>query len=324
MASRERQRPEFDTANSGRLRSRLAKIVSGADKGNMPPITDPAEIRSLLQTDRSWAVYALGDLEPPHFARSHWWRAPRPAVALALVYAGFEPEPLFLLGRAEHAAGLLDEIGNAKHLYLHVRPEMLPSLQERFRIPAPKRMWRMVLDPARFEPKPADSVLRLGPADLLAIQDLYDDGKAFGEAPDFFALDMLKTGVFFGVRAGVYLIAAAGTHLVAPAEDVAAIGNIYTRRDRRGRGLGAVVTSAVTAELGRRGIGTIALNVHQENAPAIRIYERLGFVRYCEFVEGIAIPRELPEGAHESSSHVCRPDGGPSALADKWPGRPGT
>ena len=83
-------------------------------------------------------------------------------------------------------------------------------------------------------------------------------------------------------------IAAAGTHLVAPLESVAAVGNIYTRRDRRGRGLGTAVTAAVTAELRRRGVRTIGLNVNQRNATAIGLYERLGFVRYCAFVEGVA------------------------------------
>jgi ribosomal protein S18 acetylase RimI-like enzyme len=257
----------------------------------MPPLTNVGEIRSLLETDRRWAVYALGDLEPVHFACSRWWRVPPPAVALALVYGGFEASPLFLLGEPQHAAALLDEIGNARPLYLHVRPEMLPTLLERFQIPAPNRMWRMILDRTRFHAAPTHDVVRLGVADLPVVLDLFRDGDALGEAPHFFAPDMLQTGVFFGVREGPDLVATAGTHLVAPAEDIAAVGCIYTRRDRRGRGLGARVTTAVTAELCRRGIGTIALNVHQQNGPAVRLYERLGYVRYCEFVEGLANPR---------------------------------
>jgi predicted GNAT family acetyltransferase len=81
---------------------------------------------------------------------------------------------------------------------------------------------------------------------------------------------------------------AAGTHLVAEAEGVAAVGNVYTRRDRRGRGLAGRLVGAVAAELLRRGVRTVALNVARDNAPAIRVYERVGFVYYCDFVEGLA------------------------------------
>jgi predicted GNAT family acetyltransferase len=63
---------------------------------------------------------------------------------------------------------------------------------------------------------------------------------------------------------------------------------VYTRRDRRGRGLASRLTSAVTAELLSVGIRLIALNVSQHNSTAIRVYERLGFQRYCPFIEGLA------------------------------------
>jgi len=36
---------------------------------------------------------------------------------------------------------------------------------------------------------------------------------------------------------------------------------------------------------------SIALNVRENNAAAIRVYERLGFQRYCGYVEAMAIKR---------------------------------
>jgi predicted GNAT family acetyltransferase len=70
---------------------------------------------------------------------------------------------------------------------------------------------------------------------------------------------------------------------------VAAIGNVYTRRDRRGRGLSGCLTSAVAAEILRLRIPVVGLNVSQRNSAAIRVYERLGFAAHCEFVEGPAV-----------------------------------
>ena len=97
---------------------------------------------------------------------------------------------------------------------------------------------------------------------------------------------MVSDGVFFGVYDGQTMTAAAGTHLVARDEGAAAIGNVYVRRDRRSTGLGRIVTAAVVSEL--CGVDTIGLNVRADNAAAIRVYESLGFVKHCDFLEAIA------------------------------------
>jgi len=131
----------------------------------------------------------------------------------------------------------------------------------------------------------------LGPADLEAVRRLYADGEASGEAPDWFLPEMLAQGVYYGVREAGEVVAIAGAHVVTPREGVGCLGNIYTRRDRRGRGLSTRVTSAVTAQLLGMKLQTIALNVREDNGPAIRVYERLGFQRYCGYVEAVAKKR---------------------------------
>jgi RimJ/RimL family protein N-acetyltransferase len=61
-----------------------------------------------------------------------------------------------------------------------------------------------------------------------------------------------------------------------------------TRRDWRGHGLSTQVTSAVTADLLSLNLRTIVLNVREDNATAIRVYEHVGFQRYCSFLEAVA------------------------------------
>lgn len=254
----------------------------------MPALRDPAIIRSILSTDPAWSVYALGDLAPGFFERCLWFQPRDGAPALALLFSGFSTPVLFTIGEPSAIAAMLDEVGCEPALYLHVRPEIVPVLATRYRIVEQKDMLRMVLDAPAFLPAPIEGAERLGPADIEELARLYDDGKESREVPDFFFPSMLDEGVFFGVREAGELVAAAGTHLVAPAEGVAAVGNVYTRRDRRSRGLAARSASAVVGELLRMNLTTIALNVSRKNDTAIRVYERLGFLRYCDYYEGLA------------------------------------
>ena len=254
----------------------------------MPRITDRSQIRALLTTDRTWSAYALGDLAPGFFEQCDWYVTCDGSKALILVYRGFKIAVLFALGEASSVEPLVDGIENAPTLFLHVRPEVVPLVKARYQECQTWAMWRMVLDPPRYQPAPIEQAVRLGTGDLEALQRLYSDGEPGGESPDFFIPSMVSQGVYFGVYAGSDLISAAGTHLVISEEGVGAIGNVYTRRDHRGRGLAATVTSAVTNELVRMNLPTIVLNVDQRNQHAIRVYERLGYARYCAYYEGSA------------------------------------
>jgi predicted GNAT family acetyltransferase len=146
-----------------------------------------------------------------------------------------------------------------------------------------------VLRPGAANLAPDGRAQRLGPPDYEPLVRLFEDGDATGERPQFFQPSSLTAGVYFGVREEGALVAAAGTLVCTPEQSAACIGNVYTRRDRRGCGLARCATAAVTAELLRQRIRTIALNVRSDNFAAVRIYEQLGFTRYCEYQEARAI-----------------------------------
>jgi ribosomal protein S18 acetylase RimI-like enzyme len=243
-------------------------------------------IREILETDRRWAVYALGDLEPPHAEFSEW-RTSADGSALILLYRRVTPNVLFTLGAPEQLRPLLTQLTESE-LYLLVRPEILPVLKERYAVQSEIPMWRMVLEPSRFPTALAEGAVRLGVEAVPALETLFADGQVTGEEPDFFFPALVAEGAFFGIWEGAELVAAAGTHLVSEKLSVGAVGCVYVRRDRRGRGLARAVTQAVTAHLLARGLQTIALNVKQNNAPAIHVYETLGYERYCAFYEGTA------------------------------------
>jgi ribosomal protein S18 acetylase RimI-like enzyme len=152
-------------------------------------------------------------------------------------------------------------------------------------------MWRMVLAQERPQPDPAEvdtsQVVRLGPGDAPAIRSLYAHGGSY--TPDAFDPYQLDNGVFYGVLdgAGRALLAVGGTHIIDWTGGVAAIGNMYTRPDCRGRGLAGRVLTTIVHDLRARQVNTIVLNVNQRNAAARRLYDRHGFVVHCEFLEGV-------------------------------------
>lgn len=253
-------------------------------------LTARPDILGFLETDRLYAAYAIGDLEPGLFERCEWagaygTREADRLQAAVLRFRGLEPPALFLMGDPGGVRAILADpstLSAAGEVCVTCRREHLPVARSFLALDAPAAMWRMVLTQARFRPAEG-SCIRLGPQDIGDLTQLYSLGG--GEA---FHPRQLAEGVFYGVKSGDRLVAAAGTHLVSRAYGVAAVGNVFTHPARRGRGYGAATTSAVTAELVAAGIRDVVLNVSQANTPAIRAYERLGFDCHCPFLEGIA------------------------------------
>jgi ribosomal protein S18 acetylase RimI-like enzyme len=251
----------------------------------MPRIVDLTRVRAMLESDRPWAAYALGDLSPGLVEHAEWFAGSDDDALLLLLHA-FDLPIFFALGDADRVAPLLGEIA-VPAMSLQVRPEIAATLATRYVTAWLRPMWRMMVEPERFRPVDTHDVVPLGAADVDAITRLFSDGTANGETPHFFFPSMVTRGIFRGIRAGTELVAVAGTHMVDSLYGICAVGNVYVRRDHRGRGLAARTTSAVVAEAVARRLPTIVLNVSQGNDVAARIYDRLGFKRYCPFVEGV-------------------------------------
>ncbi|MBL8238170.1 MAG: GNAT family N-acetyltransferase [Bryobacterales bacterium] len=244
----------------------------------MARLTSAAEIRSLLRTDPLWSVYALGDLLPDAFAKSKWF-----APGLTLVYSDYGTCILFALGE-ESIAEALTHVSWPVHL--QVLPRTLELLDRLAVVTRRVAMWRMGWNGERSGWVDTTRARRLTAADVPALEDLYSDGALSGEAPDFFFPSMVTAGVFWGVYEDRRLVAAAGTHLYAPAEGAVAIGNVYVHRQWRRRGLGKLVTCAVLRAVAES--ETVGLNVRMDNAAAVRVYESLGFRKHCGFFEALA------------------------------------
>jgi len=242
----------------------------------------PGEIRPILERDAIYAAYALGDLDPEFFPLTEWAGAflDGEPMALALLYKGLDPYPLITMGDVRGLALILGTAMREPAAYFSTRESHLPAVEGFYALGKKNRMCRMVVRPERFRPVPGLAE-RLTMRDLPQLQELYEAGGA-----GYFAPNLLEHGVFYGVRRMGKLVAAAGTHLVSPASGVAAVGNVLTQPQQREQGLATLVTSQVTAELLREGL-MVVLNVQADNIAAIRVYQKLGYEKHCEFIESL-------------------------------------
>ncbi|GAC1666194.1 MAG: hypothetical protein NVS9B8_07520 [Candidatus Limnocylindrales bacterium] len=252
-------------------------------------VTDRAELRSFLEADRLLAAYAICDLEDREFARTRWGGAfeGERLVAVALEYSGLTPQPLFVMGRSDGIEAILRDVVRPRAAYIAGLPEVLPSVEAVYRLDDGPQMVRMWVDRARFQPYPAD-VRKLLPSEIGELNRLYQLG--FGS---WLPSSSIADGVYYGIRAGGRLVAAAGTHVISRQARLAVVGNVLTHLDYRGRGFATAVTGAVTAEL-LRSCDEVVLNVRSDNPPALQAYRRLGYIEHVRFEERLAHRRGSP------------------------------
>jgi RimJ/RimL family protein N-acetyltransferase len=242
--------------------------------------SDRAMLRAFLETDRLYAAYALCDLDDHEFLRTRWGVALAGGhpIAVVLNYAGYSPQPLFVIGEPAGIAGILGGVIKPRTAYVAARPELLPAVASRYRVDPGPPMLRMWTDRTHFKPFPSD-VERLLPVEIGEVNRLYQLGFSA-----WLPASAIVDGVYYGIRVRGRLVSAAGTHVVSPAARLAVVGNVMTHTEYRGRGYATAVTGAVTAEL-LRFCDQVVLNVRADNAPALAAYRRLGYEIHLTFDE---------------------------------------
>ncbi len=258
-------------------------------------LSDRTLLRDFLQRDRLFAAYAICDLDDREFARTRWGGAfdGDALVAVALEYAGLSPQPLFVLGSDAGIGAVLRDVIRPRAAYVAALSETLPAVAATYRIDPGPQMVRMWVDRTTFRPYPSE-VRRLLPVEIGDLNRLYQLGFA-----SWLPSSAIADGVYYGMRVGGRLVAAAGTHVISHEARLAVVGNVLTNADFRGRGFATATTGAVTAEL-LRTCDQVVLNVRSDNPPALQAYRRLGYQEHVRFEERLV-----------------------HRLGSPWPGLPG-
>jgi RimJ/RimL family protein N-acetyltransferase len=250
-------------------------------------LADPEAIRPLLEGQRTYAAYALAHLEPRLFPRSEWWHARGPQGQALLVHSrtGLGPA-LVTLGDPQALDALLRLHPGPRLTFATFQLDHLALAQRHFVLLRPGPSLRMSVSAASFQPITGPAQ-RLRRADIGAVNAL-QRSEGFG----FYPAAVLDEEVYYGVYADQRLVAMAGTHVAAPSQGLALVGNIMTHPRYRGQGYGSVATSAVTAEL-LKTCRDVLLTADARNQTAIRLYERLGYREECRLIESGARRKDM-------------------------------
>jgi len=134
---------------------------------------------------------------------------------------------------------------------------------------------QMVADPPRHIECNIE-VVKVRKNELELLNKFYVDHHAEAWTPIQF-----RAGPYYCVRRDGKIVSAAGVHLVAP--QIAQLGNIVTDEAYRNRGFATACTNALVTDLASKG-RIISLFVRIDNAPAIHMYEKLGFHKARDIV----------------------------------------
>lgn len=235
------------------------------------------EILEYLMNSPSIQVYSIGDLDDFFWPKTIWFALKEKGSikSIVLLYTGMATPTLLAIydNDYESTNKLLQSIISylPSKFYAHLSPKLVDVFDEKNILESYGPHYKMALKSSPAEIKDS-SIKRLEKKDLKSIEEFYQNAY-----PDnWFDKRMLETGKYFGYFDDATLVGIAGIHVFSKEYRVAALGNIATHPDYRGRRIAFKLTSLLCNDL-LKDVEHIGLNVKTDNIAAIRCYQKIGF-----------------------------------------------
>lgn len=247
---------------------------------------DRAQIEKFLRQNEHLHLYEIGDLDDCFWPHTTWYGSESGTGpdAIALLYTGSAlPTLLALADDITAMSALLRSIRDIlpARFYAHLSPGLECVMHETYDSEPGGDHFKMALTDARaLVGKSCAQVERLGEPDLAEITALYEESYP----GNWFDPRMLATNQYFGIRENGRLVSIAGVHVYSPHYRVAALGNITTLPQCRGKGYCTMVTAELCRSLLKENL-TVGLNVKADNEAAIASYCKLGFAVVASYNE---------------------------------------
>ncbi|GGT64567.1 GNAT family N-acetyltransferase [Streptomyces purpureus] len=248
---------------------------------------DRSDLAQRFGRDPMMHLMELGDLDDLLWPHTSWY-AVSESGPVALLYTVGDIPTMLGFSRPAQAAEL-EELAGAlvpvlpRRFFGHLTGAAGKVLGSAYAVHTHGTLLRMALtDPGRAARHPQGPwrPAPLSRADLPELLELF----AQAYPGNWFDERMLDTGQYVGARQDGRLVAVAGVHVCSAAYRVAAIGNVTTHPEVRGRGAGGACVAALCRRLGKT-VDHIGLNVRADNTAAVGLYRRLGFTEVSEFTE---------------------------------------
>lgn len=256
-------------------------------------LTEKKQIEYFLRKNSFLHVYSLGDLDPFFWPFTKWYgKIERGQVEeIILLYAGCSLPTVLAI--TDSGVGTLVEmlvsLSNVlpERFYAHFSPGISERISQRFRLQSFGTHVKMgLIHPEKLGREEDLDVKRLSPADEREILTFYEASYP----GNWFDAKVLETGKYYAHRIDSELAGIAGVHVYSKSMRVAALGNVTTRPDFRGRGIAKKVCKVLCRDLLSE-MDFIGLNVKEGNKPAIACYEKLGF-DFIAFYEEFLVVRK--------------------------------
>jgi ribosomal protein S18 acetylase RimI-like enzyme len=242
------------------------------------------EIEALLRRNTFLHLYSIGDLDDFFWENTTWYGTKQGETPI-LLYAGSELPVLLALADEplKQSRELLHLVSPLlpRRFYAHLSEGLVDVLSEEYKINSHGMHYKMgLIKPEFLDKVNTSAAVQLQKSDLHDLESLYSTSYP----GNWFDSRMLETGYYYGIKRDGQLISVAGIHVYSPVYQVAALGNITTHPDWRGRGFGTSVSAGLCREL-LQTVEHIGLNVKADNKAAIVSYEKLGFEKLATYQE---------------------------------------
>jgi len=243
-------------------------------------LDDKNQIEAFLRKNVFLNIYSLGDLDDFFWPSTNWYALTNTTwiKAMILVYTGGSLSCLHALTEGENIHYmeelLLSLISTfPKRFYAHLSLGLEGTLGKHYTLKSHGKHYKMALTKeSALSRIDTSEVIALSMSDLNEIVSLFQ--AAYPE--NWFDPRLLDTNQYYGVRVSGKLVSLAGVHVYSRRYRVAALGNITTHPEYRGKGYGTAATARLCKSLLHE-IDHVGLNVKVDNASAIRCYKKLGF-----------------------------------------------